>query len=298
MRKFLVLFLALGSPLIFSSCGNFKQKFGRLNSNQLQFTVANRSSIGNSAWSGVAQQFMLYIIETSGTGFSAATPIVLGSNSNSATATIIVPNGTYKGYALAWNSSDLSGDVGCWRSDGADKPISGGGTENVSITIGGTTSKCDYNSASGPFGPSTYATTANFFPLTIHACQGATPTVGSACGPGTASTTYNSGSVRVVLDGYVKIGGAYFPPQSGPQHLTGACVNLSSGSSSTSPWVIPVGNTSGFDKFISTTIYFYSSPGCTGTQRIIGFSDGLLNGSPDGGSTMINANQIAINVGS
>lgn len=303
MRKISLICLSLLLPVVFSSCGNFKQKFGRLNSNNtLTITVSNDPVIGQMAWSSVAQQFMVYIVGAAGTDFQAGIPIILGSNSSAASVTIPVPNGTYHGYALAWNSNDLSGDVGCWQ-DYADHTISGGGSENVNITVSGTASSCNYNSASGPFGPASFATTANFFPLTIRACQGSTPTNGSTCTPATTSTAYASGSVRVVMDGYAKIGGNYYPPPANaPQGLTGACVTLSgSGASTSAPWIIPVGISSGFDKFLSTTIYFYPSGNttCSGSAgRIIGFPNGLINGSADGGSGVTNVNSISINVGS
>lgn len=297
MRNIYFFLVALLILILNTSCGNFKEKFGRKDFKNVNITITRSSDPSTMTWSNQAQQFMVYIVGTSATNYSVATPIILPANATSASAQIAMPGGTYHGYALAWDSNDLSGNVGCWQ-DSADHFLANGTQHNINITIGGSATSCDYNSASGVFGPSAYATTTNFFPLTIRACKNATPSAAGACTPGIATTTYVTGSVRVVLDSYVKTNGQYQPTNS--PGLIGACITLTGGVSSTSPWIIPVGsNNASHDKFISTTLHFYADSTCTSsTHRIIGFPNGLYNGSVDGGSVMTNSNVIAIDIGS
>jgi hypothetical protein len=284
------LILLLGCFSILFSCGNFKEKFGRKNTSQITFEVSQ--GISTNAWANQAQQFMIYIVGVNGTDFTGSVPIILGGNGTSATGGIVVPVGYYHGYALAWDGTGLQANVGCWQDNAVAHAI-GAAAETVNITIAGTNAACNYSTVNGPFGPATFAAAGNFRGLTIGACNGGT---GGSCSPGSPSGSYaSSGSVKVVMENYVKGGGQQSIKGTG---LQGSCQNFTSGVSGVTG-LVPVGsNTAGDDKFLSTTLLFFTSSGCPGTPtKVIRFPGGLLNGSPDATSAVTAGNNVNVDVG-
>lgn len=294
MKKKILFTLALTILAALSpACGMIHDNFGRTGTTTLNIVVETPEKFSNLTWP-IVSQIMVYIVGAPGTDYKVAVPITISPGST-ATGQTVVPNGVYHGYALAWDGANLTGTVGCWKDVNPHSPATGG-AQTVNIKITNTTTDCDYSSASGPFGPSSYASGSNFTALAnYYLCYGGTVTSAATCGTNGMTNTAAYGSMMVILNGYTySANQVAFTPGN---NLSGACAVISAGAS-TNAAIVPVGLSAGQDTFLATTILLFAGGSCSGTAaKVIRFNKGLISGSLDGAS-VISPTAITINVGS
>lgn len=269
-----ILFCVLAFAAALAGCGRISEKFGRSSGGYTTVTFNSRPAGAHSIFytpqSGGVMIYFSRVGDNMG-GLAFGFP----HDAAVAGASISVPNGSYKVYALGWEGSNpLEGNTRCaFGNGGAYINLVGGGA-TVSLSL--TDTACAFNTA-GPFSSalgSDQGSPLNFDSLNLAQCFAG---VGSCSTNGSFAEYY-----RIQLSGGEK------PPGSGPMifsdayALTSTCKSFSAGVSSSNVR-IPSGGAQMNPPL--RILFFGANSSCSGVPtRVVNIEDGLRDflGAPDG----------------
>jgi len=175
----------LCSLLLFTACGKFQEKFGRLNSGETTVTVAPRSGEGIQPYAQeMFGKIMLYFVGVNGHQHTES----MNLHDRYDTKDFNLPNGSYRVFAIGWDGdnsgpcaapspcSTFQGQARCTPSAGVPVQLSGG---SLTIPLNFAAANCDFTI------PSVYspgqAGDTNFRGLDVKTCSSGT---GSGCSVG------------------------------------------------------------------------------------------------------------------
>ncbi|MGZ3705451.1 MAG: hypothetical protein ACXVA8_05460 [Bdellovibrionota bacterium] len=262
MKNWLTISCFMAAVCTLIACGKLNDNFGRLHSDYTLVKFEGQRS-GFEADTVLSGGMMIYIMSqnSGGTGMIAG----FGNDSQANSATVAVPNGTFKIFAVGYDGTSVgSGQARCGYG-ASGQPVTLSGTPTT-ISIDMNQATCNFGSASDfAFANDfTYPSPTNFAAVKVNLCTG---NPYPSC---TASTS--TASMKVTLIAGIG-GGNQVALENPAAELTGACAPASSG-------VINTGMNFPIAPNIAMPVRFnfYSDASCSsGVVRTLTLMDGLKN---------------------
>ncbi len=261
-RLYTVLLLALISFSLIA-CGKFAEKFSRL---RKDYTLVNFST-DRESYESMATQLggvMVYVVNQTGGAYS----VFLGyANEDLDSATIAIPNGTYKIYAIGYAGSSIGGgQVRCGYGNGGSLVTFNGTAQTVPVNLNQATCSFGSNSDFAWAANANQPSNTNFDSWTINLCSG-------SAYPSCTAASASSHGVKVTL-----MAGSGVPSGLGSentsQSLVSVCRPEASASFSFSSSFLNAPIAPGFP--MPLKIEFYADSSCASTvSRTFSFTNGL-----------------------
>lgn len=264
MRAALIL---SGLALLASGCGEFRERFGRMEHGQatVRFAPSGGGELNAMILGG---RILVYMVSEDG---SFATNIELNDEYD-ADHSLTVPSGRYKVIAVGWTGPyPVEGQGYCGFGGGGGTVELHGGSVTIPITM--STGACNFSNSS-VFSDAGHTGASDFTTFSVNFCDGI---LGNICD--TSDNSFGGKYLKMNFDIYRREGGGY--QKLGEFNFGCSFINMNNAASSKK---VPLGNSTGsFPKIFAMSFSVHSDSYCTSAPMAnFAARQGIRNGATSG----------------